>query len=606
MPGGSTSATATPITSLPYSDSGTSALKISAAAANASADAVATLLDGGTIRIYTAPQPATADTAITTQTLLASPIFGSPAFSAAVAGLATAHAVTHDTDAAASGTASWARFVTSGGATVFDGSVGTTSAANCRLGSTTITQHGTVSVTSSFFLIPANQTARWYLYTAPTPVESNELGVFVYSAGSNNLALSVFSPDAVTPYQIGSSTAFASVRNAPIQFPVTAGVSYYLKIAAGGNAGDYAISVLAGPTDSAPAGSLFVNDDSVGWPLVLLSATTGAPLRFITPFPPGETADVLTTGANLGRILLHDRTDAGSDDRLKLYSPQFDLLADLAYHETGAVLFPIRSNRSTTFYVGKPVDPSTGKASVTTVTAAGAFGATTWNLPASGLKALAPSVDETILYLTGQTVFVNSPVKRWDLVNSVFLTDLAAGIANYRTGMGSGLLVLTDDTIVVVYENNVSDSNAPIVKRYATDGTVLTTITMTGSLSHDTRIATALDDPVSFWLWTKVTTGINRFTNLRASDGATLTTFDVPQFETGIYAPAVSASPLARFGASESCPFLITRAVVPIPPITGTIDLTAPGPASGETSELALTGYPTPPRHPDAFCGRRP
>jgi len=45
---------------------------------------------------------------------------------------------------------------------------------------------------------------------------------------------------------------------------------------------------------------------------------------------------------------------------------------------------------------------------------------------------------------------------------------------------------------------------------------------------------------------------------------------------------------------------------VPIPPITGTIDLTAPGPASGDTSALALTGYVTPPRHPDAFCGRRP
>src|SRR5204862_479775 len=102
------------------------AIRLSASAASTAADALCALLNGGSVRIYTAPRPATADTAITTQTLLASPIFGSPAFSAAVAGLATAHAVTHDTDAAASGTASWARFVTSGGATVFDGSVGTT------------------------------------------------------------------------------------------------------------------------------------------------------------------------------------------------------------------------------------------------------------------------------------------------------------------------------------------------------------------------------------------------------------------------------------------------------------------------------------------------
>src|SRR5207247_1933356 len=89
MAGGSTSATATSILSLPYSDSSTSAMTISAAGANASADAVAALLNGGTIRIYTAPQPATADTAITTQTLLASPTLGNPAFTAAVAGVAT-------------------------------------------------------------------------------------------------------------------------------------------------------------------------------------------------------------------------------------------------------------------------------------------------------------------------------------------------------------------------------------------------------------------------------------------------------------------------------------------------------------------------------------
>src|SRR5439155_785437 len=81
---------------------------------NASADAVTALLNGGTIRIYTAPQPATADTAITTQTLLASPTFGSPAFAAAVAGVSTANAITADPSASASGTANWARFVTSG------------------------------------------------------------------------------------------------------------------------------------------------------------------------------------------------------------------------------------------------------------------------------------------------------------------------------------------------------------------------------------------------------------------------------------------------------------------------------------------------------------
>jgi len=274
------------------------------------------------------------------------------------------------------------------------------------------------------------------------------------------------------------------------------------------------------------------------------------------------------------------------------------------------VLFPIRSNRSSTFYVGKPVDVANANhASVTTVTSAGAFGATTWNLPAAGLTGLAPSVNETILYVAGQSVTVNSPVKRWDLVNSVFLaSDLAAGIATYRTANGSGLLVLTDDTILVLYESTTS-STAPFVNRYdpsTPGGSPLNTYTLTGSLSTDTRIASAVDDPNSFWIWTKVTGGINRFTNIKVSDGSTLTTFDVAQFELGKYASAASATPTARFGASESCPFLILRAAVGITPITGTIDVSAPGPNSSSlpgSRAVALTGYVVPPRHPDAFCG---
>src|SRR5881394_187627 len=129
------------------------AITLSATAASTAADALCALLNGGHVRIYTAPRPATADTAITTQTLLASPTFGSPAFASAVAGVATAHAVTDDTDAAASGTADWFRAVTSGAASVCDGSVGTADA-DCVLSSVAIVQHGTISVTSVTYRQP--------------------------------------------------------------------------------------------------------------------------------------------------------------------------------------------------------------------------------------------------------------------------------------------------------------------------------------------------------------------------------------------------------------------------------------------------------------------
>ena len=338
------------------------------------------LLNGGTIRIYTAPQPATADTAVTTQTLLASPTFGTPAFAAAVAGVATANAITADGDAAASGTANWARFVTSGGATIYDGTVGTTPAAHCRLPSTTITIHGTVSVTSARYQSPVVDRGRWYKYVSPTPAVPNELGVFVYTAGSNNLNLRVYTPDAVTPYQAGNLFPFTAIRNKPIQFPLSAGVTYYLNVFGAGNAGDYTLSVLAGATDPAPIGSIFVNDDHLAWPLVILSAIDGTPLRYISPFPIGETADILATGTYTGRILVHDRTNTVTDDRLKLYSPHFDLLADVQYlMATDSQVCPIMSNKSTRFYIGRATDAENANhATVTTVTATGAFGARTW------------------------------------------------------------------------------------------------------------------------------------------------------------------------------------------------------------------------------------
>ena len=129
------------------------AITLSAAAGSTAADAPCALLNGGTVRIYTAPRPATADTAISTQVLLASPTFANPAFAAAVSGVATANSVVSDSDAAASGTAAFFRAVTNLGATICDGSVGTADA-DCILSSLAITAHGTVSISSVTYRQP--------------------------------------------------------------------------------------------------------------------------------------------------------------------------------------------------------------------------------------------------------------------------------------------------------------------------------------------------------------------------------------------------------------------------------------------------------------------
>lgn len=120
---------------------------------NAEADAVGNALNNGYLRIYDGSQPATADTAISGQNLLAELRFAADAFGAAVAGVITANAITDDSSADATGTATWARILASNGTTVwFDGSVGTSNA-NVILNTTSIVAGAIVSCSSLTFTV---------------------------------------------------------------------------------------------------------------------------------------------------------------------------------------------------------------------------------------------------------------------------------------------------------------------------------------------------------------------------------------------------------------------------------------------------------------------
>jgi hypothetical protein len=100
--------------------------KRATAAVNAEADAVATLLNNGYLRIYDGTQPTTANTAIGAQVLLAELRWNATAFGASSGGVATAAAITSDSSANATGTAAWFSALKSDGTTVvFMGSVGT-------------------------------------------------------------------------------------------------------------------------------------------------------------------------------------------------------------------------------------------------------------------------------------------------------------------------------------------------------------------------------------------------------------------------------------------------------------------------------------------------
>ena len=128
-------------------------LKLSNNVVNPQADALSDLADNGYLRIYDGTQPATADTAISTQTLLAELRFNADAAPSAVAGVLTFNAITQDSNANNTGTASWFRALKSDGSTVlFDGAVGT-SGSDINIATTAIVAGAIVGVSSFVYTV---------------------------------------------------------------------------------------------------------------------------------------------------------------------------------------------------------------------------------------------------------------------------------------------------------------------------------------------------------------------------------------------------------------------------------------------------------------------
>jgi hypothetical protein len=132
--------------------------QLTASARNGACNGIVDLLDAsgsGTIKIYSGTQPATADTALSGNTLLATITCSATAFGSASSGVATLAGVPLSATAVATGTASFFRAADGGGTTVCDGSVGTSSA-DLVLNTTSITSGNTVQITSWTVTVPAH------------------------------------------------------------------------------------------------------------------------------------------------------------------------------------------------------------------------------------------------------------------------------------------------------------------------------------------------------------------------------------------------------------------------------------------------------------------
>ena len=109
---------------------------------------------GGTIKIYTGTMPPTPETAVTTQTLLGTLTFSDPCGAVANKQF-TASAITQDSAADASGTATWARVSDSSGTAVIDLDVTTAGGGGAlQLNTVNIEKDGPILVSSFIIYLP--------------------------------------------------------------------------------------------------------------------------------------------------------------------------------------------------------------------------------------------------------------------------------------------------------------------------------------------------------------------------------------------------------------------------------------------------------------------
>lgn len=384
-------------------------------------------------------------------------------------------------------------------------------------------------------------------FTGTVPAEARVVSAYAFGD------LTVYKPT-IEPYEGALPTPTAvlggiTAQNKPVQFPVTGGAQYWFKVTT--NAGNpspanLTLKLQVAETRSSAIGAIAINDDTSGFPLAILSGTADyTVLRFQNEFPAGEGGDTLSNG----RILVENI----ATDTVDLYKPGADYaLVTQIPAVVGAQRWVRTCLAGQVFYVGEDANP----ASFFSVTSAGVASTRHTLTGITSLGALAANNAQTLVYFAEGPN--GSAIKTW-AIGGAAGPDFAVGIANNSV---SDILVLSDDTLIVGYANGGTSTYQ--VKHYDTDGSTLRTYPLGTFRAIVPRLASAIDDPASFWVLFEPSgadSGKCVFYNIQVSDGTILTTRTSAGYEQGAYQAAASATPLARFGNSLSCPFWIVRAI---------------------------------------------
>jgi hypothetical protein len=294
-----------------------------------------------------------------------------------------------------------------------------------------------------------------------------------------------------------------------------------------------------------PAGAWLVTSDGPGFPLC--SFGQAGEIYGHKTYTNGEAGVMLTSG-----VSAHTNKNTSG---LTVYDADYSVLVD---YPSSAILTgnttTIATDRTSRFYVAFPGSVGVANAKVHTLDGEGALVSTQTFTGAIGKAAV--RTDNTILYFTQD----GARVRRWDLVNSVFLSDLYTLPASHI--FRADILCLADHSILIPVRQTVSPF-AVFVLRLAADGSVLNTITLDGGLIPTwsiNRTANAING-TDFLIWDRSQDGRERFRQLVAATGAEVASVIHDRFDADGTATRTPYDDMDPYGPQNSCPIFV--AMVP-------------------------------------------
>lgn len=425
----------------------------------------------------------------------------------------------------------------------------------------------------------------WYKYTGqPGDVAIGFLGELnvVWSPGH-------YLPN-VTVYAVGPAPYLGGLNQADgaIQVPIANTVTLYFQISnvvGTYTAGDLVnVSVLKPNYNALSDGDILINDDTNGFPAIVFNSAGQVSFADIVA---GERGAILLDGT----FALQDRSSAGFNpggsgvfgNNVKIYK-NLVFVADVAgvIADTDRAECVILDDRNNNFYVIQ--NPNVGNPVMRTVSKLGVVGAS-WTIPsAAAISSAGIDLTRNILYL--QTVNLNSSIRRFDLITSLFLSDLVAGPgADWESG--KEILVMSDGSIVAKYFNESVSPNESRIYHYEDTGLLRYNKAYADSIQFVNRLAYNRGSTTNYAVWFYISLNASglfislvssRFKFLSTVDGSESGIFNIQNYEIGL-STGTTYWDRVRFGPSTSCPFLVIPVVAPPTPpnVTSGIYKLVPG-----------------------------